>query len=162
MCLKQMFLGMTAFCFGMIVSGGVFTVFVTVGLIPRFAGKTHTGKHVTIYESMVNLGAIGGCLFSVFCTMCQLGPWILKNQIMTRDMWKLIAEFLLLVFGFFAGMFEGCFAIAIAEMLNTIPIFSRRIGFRHGLGIAILMIALGKIAGSLFYFANQIYLYGGS
>lgn len=39
-----------------------------------------------------------------------------------------------------------------AEMLDSIPIFSRRIGFRHGLGMAILAMALGKLAGSFFYF----------
>ncbi|MDE5866342.1 MAG: stage V sporulation protein AB, partial [Lachnospiraceae bacterium] len=52
-------------------------------------------------------------------------------------------------------------ALAIAEMLNTIPIFSRRIGFRHGLGIAILAVALGKLVGSLIYFSQQVFLYGG-
>jgi hypothetical protein len=58
----------------------------------------------------------------------------------------------LIVFGFFAGIFVGCLALAIAEMLNSIPIFSRRTGFRHGLGIALLFAALGKMAGSIFYF----------
>ena len=43
----------------------------------------------------------------------------------------------------------------------TIPIFSRRIGFRHGLGIAVLAMALGKAAGSLLYFAQAVYLHGG-
>ena len=32
------------FGFGLLSSGGVFTVFVTVGIIPRFADKTHTAK----------------------------------------------------------------------------------------------------------------------
>lgn len=36
------------------------------------------------------------------------------------------------------------------EMLNSIPIFSRRTGFQHGLGIALLFAALGKMAGSIF------------
>ena len=57
-----------------------------------------------------------------------------------------------IVFGFFAGIFVGCLALAIAEMLNSIPIFSRRTGFRHGLGTALLFAALGKMAGSIFYF----------
>ena len=35
-------------------------------------------------------------------------------------------------------MFIGCLALAIAEMLDSIPIFARRISFRHGLGWAIL------------------------
>jgi len=62
--------------------------------------------------------------------------------------------------GVFAGMFVGCLALAIAEMLNSIPIFARRIGFRHGLGVAITAAALGKLLGSLIYFAKGIFLSG--
>jgi len=65
------------------------------------------------------------------------------------------------VFGVFAGIFVGCLALAIAEMLNTIPVFARRIGFRHGLGVAILSVALGKLCGSLIYFTQQVFLCGG-
>ena len=61
------------------------------------------------------------------------------------------------VFGLFAGMFIGCLALAIAEMLDSIPIFARRISFRHGLGGAILGMAAGKICGSLFYFATELH-----
>lgn len=60
-------------------------------------------------------------------------------------------------FGLFAGMFIGCLALAIAEMLDSIPIFARRISFRHGLGGAILGMAAGKICGSLFYFATELH-----
>ena len=69
--------------------------------------------------------------------------------------------FLLVCLLVFAGIFVGCLALAIAEMLNTIPVFARRIGFRHGLGIAILAVAIGKLVGSLLYFTQQVYLYGG-
>ena len=57
-------------------------------------------------------------------------------------------------------MFVGCLAFAIAEMLNSIPIFARRIGFRHGLGVAICFAALGKLTGSLLYFAYGIFQTG--
>ena len=52
---------------------------------------------------------------------------------------------------------DGCLALAIAEMLDSIPIFARRISFRHGLGGAILGMAAGKICGSLFYFATELH-----
>ena len=66
----------------------------------------------------------------------------------------------LVIFGIFAGMFVGCLALAIAEMLNSIPIFARRIGFRHGLGVAVTAAELGKLAGSLIYFAKGIFITG--
>ena len=46
---------------------------------------------------------------------------------------------------------------AIAEMLDSIPIFARRIAFRQGLGVAVLAVAAGKVAGSLVYFVMRVY-----
>lgn len=124
--------------FGFIVSAGVFTVLLAVGLIPRFAGKTHTGDHIFLYEEMVVAGSIIGNLWSVFQISIGLGQWFL------------------ILFGFFAGIFVGCLALAIAEMLDTIPIFARRIGFRHGLGLVVLSVAFGKLLGSLIYFFYRL------
>lgn len=46
MFLKQIFLGACGLSFGLLASAGVFTVLVSVGLIPRFAGKFHVAKKV--------------------------------------------------------------------------------------------------------------------
>ena len=70
--------------------------------------------------------------------------------------WTLWGNWILAVFGIFAGMFVGCFAIAIAEMLNTIPIFTRRISLGKGVGVVMLCLALGKTVGSLFYFYQRL------
>ncbi len=127
--------------FGVLASAGVFTVLASVGLVPRFAGKMHVAKHIFALEEAVVFGTIlGGCA-SVFYKSLREGILSLS-----------LGTVFLIVFGLFAGMFVGCLALAIAEMLNSIPIFSRRIGFRHGLGIALLCASLGKMAGSIFYF----------
>lgn len=158
---KIIFLAVISCSAGFFAAGGVFTVLITVGLVPRFAGKTHTGRKVMLYENFVIAGTITGCILSVFSRYCQLGSFILKNGIMGETAWTVAGNAILLIAGIFSGIFIGCFALAIAEMLNTIPIFARRIGFRHGLGIAILFMALGKLAGSLIYFWQGVYRYGG-
>ncbi len=150
--------------FGFIVSGGVFTVLISVGLIPRFAGKMHIARHIFVLEEMVVLGTLVGDFLSVFSDYGKIGEWVLSRQIFgvraTEGVWHAAGNVLLILFGIFSGIFVGCLALAIAEMLNTIPIFARRIGFRHGLGIAILAVALGKLVGSLIYFTQAVYLYG--
>lgn len=161
MFLKQTFLGLCGVSFGLLVSCGVFTVLVAVGLVTRFAGKTHTGKHILLYEGVICAGTIVGCLITVFPDSFMIGNYVMKTGVISVPLWDGIAQTALAVFGVFSGMFIGCFAIAIAEMLNAIPIFSRRVGFRHGIGFAILAIALGKMFGSLFYFSQHIFLYGG-
>ena len=48
--LKQIFLGIVGTSFGIFAAGGVFTVLISVGLIPRFAGKMHVSKKVFLFE----------------------------------------------------------------------------------------------------------------
>ncbi len=164
MFLKQLFLAVVGTSFGVFAAGGVFTVLISVGLIPRFAGKLHVSRKVFIFEEAVVLGVIAGTFFSVFDRYGRIGEFVRDRQLLgtgTDLLWDGIGTAVVMAFGLFAGIFVGCLALAIAEMLNTIPIFARRIGFRHGLGIVVLAIALGKVAGSLLYFIKAVYLHGG-
>ena len=126
-------------CCGVLVASGVFTVLLAIGLTPRFAGKTGTADKILCYENSIILGTVLGAIGSISD----------KKHVMLAG---LVGQILLLVIGFLIGCFVGCLALAIAEMLDSIPIFSRRIGFRHGLGIVVIFVALGKCAGSLAYF----------
>lgn len=143
--------------YGLLAAAGVFTVLVAVGLVPRFAGKTHTGNKVVLYEEMVIFGTMFGCLLSIFARYCQIGEWL--QQRFPEHTQKLLyaGNTFQAVFGVFAGMFIGCLALAIAEMLDSIPIFTRRISFRHGLGFTILGMAAGKVCGSLVYFWAELH-----
>lgn len=161
MFLKQLFLAIIGLSSGLIVSGGVFTVLISVGLIPRFAGKMHVARKIFVLEEMVVLGTLTGDFFSVFTDLSMAGDFVLSHRLFgtaTEGVWRLLGTLLLILIGTFSGIFVGCLALAIAEMLDTIPIFARRIGFRHGLGFAVLGIALGKLAGSLIYFTQELFL----
>ena len=154
--LKDIFMALLGVSFGLLASAGVFTVLVSVGLIPRFAGKTHTSKHVFLYEEMVVAGTLAGGLISVFEPFMQFGNWVLTKTSINPGIFLETADVFLGAYGVFAGMFVGCLALAIAEMLDSIPILARRIGLRHGIGCAVLAIALGKLCGSLLYFFMHI------
>ena len=164
MYLKQIFLAVVGTSFGVFAAGGVFTVLISVGLIPRFAGKLHVSRKVFLFEEAVVCGVIAGTFFSVFDRYGRIGEFVRDSRLLgsaTDVVWEGIGTAVIMIFGLFAGIFVGCLALAIAEMLDTIPIFARRIGFRHGLGIVVLSIALGKVAGSLLYFMKAVYLHGG-
>lgn len=154
MWIKEVFLFFVSGSFGLLSSAGVFTVLAAVGLVPRFAGKTHTGRRVILYEEMVILGTIIGGTAGVFEDFFHLGEYAVSHGV-SNEIWQIIGNMILAVYGIFAGMFIGCLALAIAEMLDSIPIFSRRIGFRHGMSLAIGAMAAGKVCGALFYFAGH-------
>lgn len=145
---------------GLLVSAGVFTVLIAVGMTPRFVGATHTAKKIFLYEGCIMGGACLGTLFSAIPAMGNTGGWLREKvsalgaggsaPILTAM--DASGEIFLGIAGLFIGMFVGCLALAIAEMLNSIPIFARRTSYRHGLGIAVLAVAVGKLLGSLYYF----------
>ena len=154
--LEKIFLGVVGLAGGLGVSGGVFTTLIAVGLIPRFAGKTHTAKHIFLYEEMVVCGTLFGGLISVFFPFLDIAGYAGRVAVI-RDIYPYVGILFLVIYGVFAGIFVGCLALAIAEMLDSIPIFARRMKFRHGVGIVILCMAIGKTIGSLIYVWKGFY-----
>lgn len=156
--LKLIFLVLFSGSYGLLSAAGVFTVLVAVGLVPRFAGRTHTANKVFLYEEMLIFGTMLGCIFSVFGEYCYSLTTKLHLALLAYDgVWRFVGDLIQILFGFFSGMFIGCLALAIAEMLDSIPIFTRRISFRHGIGIVVLSMAVGKFCGSIIYFFTELY-----
>lgn len=153
---KDLFLIFVGGSFGLLSAAGVFTVFSTVGLVPRFAGKTHSAKEIFLYEDMIVLGTIIGCLMSIWPETWKGALIRLENIAGDELIWWWFQRIVLIVIGLFSGMFVGCFALSIAEMLDSIPIFTRRIAFRKGIGLAVCSVAAGKLCGALFYFIHDL------
>lgn len=154
---KSLFLALIGGSYGLLAAAGVFTVFVAVGLVPRFAGKTHTASKVLLYEEMVIFGTLVGGLITVFPEYFQVGAYLREHFVRASALWELLGQGFQALFGLFCGMFIGCLALAIAEMLDSIPILTRRISFRHGIGLAILGVAMGKLCGSLLFFWKEMH-----
>ncbi len=143
--LQNAFLFFVGISSGLLVSGGVFTTLIALGLVPRFAGRTHTANHVVLYENCIIAG-------SWFATLVTIWP---ASRILFVTITEAVPELIRVCLGtggFFSGCFVGCMALAIAEMLDGISIFSRRISFKEGIGLVILCVAIGKVLGSMYYF----------
>ena len=148
--LLKLFFCLASFCAGLI-SMGVFSVLIAVGLIPRFAGRTNTADHILLYETCIVAGTILGGILTVFWNQLPVLP-------PSPRLMAYLNRFLLGIYGFFTGIFVGCLSVAIAEMLDAIPIFARRIGLQKGIGLAILSFACGKLAGSILYYCGKVFV----
>lgn len=142
---------------GLMVAGGVFTVFTAVGLVPRFADRIKGGGHILLYENMIVTGVLLGLLYSVY--LDKMGQLADAVRVLARQAGALVfiivsaAQYVTVVgYGFLTGCYVGCLALSIAEILDTIPIMARRANLKRGIGFVILSFALGKLAGSLFYY----------
>lgn len=131
---KQMILAVFGLSSGMLVAGGLFAFIVSLGVVSDFADRTHTGNKILLYEDAVMLGGILGNVVYMYQVRLFQSPLLLG------------------IFGLFAGIFVGCWAMALAEILNVFPIFIRRAKLLKGIPYIILSIAIGKGIGATLYF----------
>lgn len=119
---------------GFMVSGGMYALITTLGIINRFAQDTHTASQIILYEECVIWGATLGNVVSVTGKIVPVG---------IVGLW---------FFGLVAGIYAGCLAVALAEVIKTIPVYMIRIRLTGGIGYVILMMAIGKCVGGIIYF----------
>lgn len=151
--MKIAILILTGVSAGIFVTNGIAMVLVVVGLLPRIIGKGQTRQSIFLYENMIIAGTFFGGICSIFP---KISIWcrLLLEEVGNLQLRITIENLWLIIFGIFSGMFVGCLALAIAEMLDSIPILARRIAFRHGIGLTVTAMALGKLVGSIVYFVN--------
>ncbi len=137
----QIFLALLGLSIGFAVAGGLFALIIGMGVVSRFAGKTHTADHIIMYENFVALGGFVGNVLWIYDFPFPPGA--------------AIGAVLLPIIGLCAGIFVGCWYMAIAEMINTFPTFLRRMKILKGMGFIVLGVALGKTAGAFLYFFQR-------
>ena len=136
MWVNQLFLAIIGLSAGALVAGGLFAFIVSLGVVSDFADRTGTANKISLYEDAVALGGI-----------CGNFAYVYKIQLVH-------SAILLGIVGFIAGIFVGCWAMALAEILNVFPIFVRRTKIVEAVPYLVLSIAIGKGIGSIIYFFN--------
>ena len=119
-------------CGGLLVAGGLFAFLALVGVVTRLAAGTTTAKYLMFYEDMALLGCTAGNLLFIYGFHLPLGNVFLG------------------MYGIGAGVFTGCLAAALAEVVNMMPVLSERVSLKKGMTGIMVMFALGKLVGSLF------------
>lgn len=134
MILRYVLMAFIGFSGGIVVAGAVFAFITIIGIVPRLVQKTKTKDYIILYENCIVLGGILGTIPLIDQLYIPFGQ--VGNA----------------VFGTFAGIFIGCLAVSLAEVIDVIPILSRRARLKTGLQFFLLFLAIGKMIGSLLYF----------
>ena len=116
---------------GILVAGGLFAFLVLIGVLTRLAAGTKTAKFLMFYEDVSLFGATVGniaYLYQVGIPVGNLG---------------------FLLYGLGAGIFTGCLAAALAEVVKTIPVLSERVNLKRGMTVIMIIFAFGKMVGTL-------------
>lgn len=131
MYLKNILIIFTGLASGAMVAAGTFAFVITIGVFTRLAHRTRTSAYTHIYEKAVILGASLSNILFIYEVKI---PLYVVGVVLS---------------GFFSGIFVGCLAMALAEILNIVPIMVRRLRLVEGLQYIVLAVASGKCIGSL-------------
>lgn len=132
--IAQLVVCIIGFSSGFIVAGGVIALMVGLNIITRYAGITRTANRVWIYEDCILCGGLVGNILTIHSVSVPLG------------------QIGLMVLGLCCGIFVGSWIMALADIVNIFPVFTRRIGLVKGMSLIVICIAIGKAAGSLLHF----------
>ena len=138
MWIKYLFLCFCGLVSGVATAAGTFAFIMIIGVVPRLIGKCHRAAGTFLFENCIVTGASVGCVWSLFPQISIPFGWL--------TIW---------IFGLSAGIFVGCLALALAEILDTFPILFRRFRVKRGLFWMILSLAIGKMCGSFYFFLIQ-------
>ena len=124
MWMKNILLAILGLSAGITAAGGLFSFIIGLGVV----------SDVMLYEDAIAVGGSIGAIISVYHPTIPYGSWLVPLA------------------GLFGGIFVGCWAMALTEMLDLFPIFIRRIRLVRGIGAIIIGIAFGKGLGALLFF----------
>lgn len=117
-----------------LVVGAAFAGFISMlDIIPRLVQISRTLEYRILYQNAFSLGVVAFTIIYLFELYVQL------NNIMVA------------IVGLIFGTFIGMFSSALAEVLNVIPVMSKKLKIKDELKIIIYALLFGKIAGSLYY-----------
>ena len=114
---------------GIMVGAGVISLLILVGIIPRMAQLSNTRSFINFYEKILVIGTFLGALISIQNISISIGK--------------------IGVIGLSYGIFVGFLSSGLAEILDYIPIASRRLKIPTlYLKYIIISLLIGKVIGS--------------
>lgn len=117
---------------GIMVGAGVIALLILVGIIPRMAQITKTKSFINYYEKILVIGTLIGSLISIQNISISIG------------------KIGVLILGLSYGIYIGFLSSGLAEILDYIPIVSRRLKIPTlYLKYIIISLLIGKVIGSI-------------
>lgn len=127
----ELFLIVFGLSSGIMVGAGVISLLILVGIIPRMAQLSNTRSFINFYEKILVIGTFLGSLISI------------------QNIGITVGKVGVVVFGLAYGIFIGFLSSGLAEILDYIPIISRRLKIPTiYLKYIIISLLIGKVIGS--------------
>lgn len=116
------------------IAGAYVAFIASLGVYTRLEGWANSGKKTLKTETLILVGTTVGNIITLYNVPVPVGQAGLA------------------VCGILFGMFTGCLAAALADVVKLFPILCRRVGLRKGLPYVIAAVGIGKTVGTLIQF----------
>ncbi len=114
--------------------GGAAAAFISIlQIIPRLLQITETYDRIKVYKFVISTSFI-------FFTVLYFSDFRLN-----------LSKYITIPIGLVLGTFIGLLSSALAEVLNVIPVLSKKLKIKDNLKYIIWTLMLGKVAGSLYF-----------
>lgn len=134
MWIKYILMAIIGLAAGGVIAGAYVAFIASLGIYTRLEGWAKTGKKTLRIETIILLGTTLGNLITLYKIPIPVG------------------QVGLAVCGLLFGMFTGCLAAALADVVKLFPILCRRVGLRKGLPYIIAAVGIGKAVGNWIFF----------
>lgn len=112
------------------------SLFVALDIIPRLNLSFKNNRYIYRWQNSVIIGCI------------------LSTILFSFDVRLYLIDFFSSLVGFVYGIFIGMLAGALTEVLNIIPIITKKVKLKNNERTVINSLIIGKTIGALFYFIN--------
>lgn len=131
-------------------TAAAFVAFISMlGIFTKIAAKTRTAKECILYENCLIFGIMLATLFQFFFVFSSAGY-------ATPPFHSIFLGIIfLLLLGLFGGIYVGLLLGGLSEVLNVIPIYTRKTHTQNSIFRIILFLALGKTIFTLLQFLND-------
>lgn len=134
---KELLLVLVAISGGIVVGNAAAAFIALLEIVPRLMQLTNSRNMIKIYEWAIIISPIITSI--IYFLNVSIG---------------LNIQFIVIIVGLAFGIFVGLLASALAEILNVIPVLSRKLNIAKYMYYVMFVITFGKIAGSLFYWLS--------
>lgn len=134
MWIKYILMAIIGLAAGGAIAGAYVAFIASLGVYTRLEGWANSGKRTLRTETLILIGTVLGNLITLYEIPVPVG------------------QVGLAVCGLFFGIFTGCLAAALADVVKLFPILCRRVGLRKGLPYIIAAVGIGKAVGSWIQF----------
>jgi stage V sporulation protein AB len=131
--IRYIIAGVVAFGGGITVGSAAAAFIALLKIVPRLVQISNTNDQIKTYQYVLTAG------------------FVLFTGVYFSNFHFNLSKYITIPIGFLYGVFIGMLSSALAEVLNVIPVLSKKFKLKNRMNYIIYTLLFGKVAGALYF-----------